>query len=306
MSARWVAGSVRAQALARRRLGAAGARSLAASASTAEAARALDASTYGDRLRADSDLAAAQRSVAETLLWNLRVLAGWLPQRGAETLRVLVGWFEIANVDEHLRALDGEPADPPFRLGHLATAWPRLAAATTRAELRAALASSPWRDPGGAQPRDIQLGMRLAWAERVAARAPAAATWAGAGAALLVAREGPASGGRLPAGAAAAAARLLGTPAVEAGSLPELKAAVPARVRWVLDGVDRPAGLWTAEVRWWRRVGADGAALLARAGFGPDPVVGTAALLAADAQLVRAALEAAARGGAREAFDAVA
>ncbi|MFY1670259.1 hypothetical protein ACN27G_09900 [Plantactinospora sp. WMMB334] len=305
MSARWVAGSVRAQALSRRRLGPVGARALAASASAGEAVRALAGSPYGARVRADHDLAAAQRGVAETLLWNLRVLAGWLPQRGAEALRALAGWFEIANVDEHLRTFDGRPADPPFHLGHLATAWPRIAAATSPAELRAALAVSPWRDPGGAEIRDIQLGMRLAWAERVVIRAPAAATWARAGAVLLVARAGSPGGGRLPAGAAGAAARLLGPAAVGAGSLPELAAAVPARLRWVLDGVDRPAGLCDAELRWWRRIGRDATTLLGRAGFGPDPAIGTAALLAEDARLVRAALEAAARGGDQEAFDAV-
>jgi len=306
VSARWVAGSVRAQAMARRRVGPAGARALAGSASAAEAVRALAGSPYGAYVRPDSDLATAQRGLAETLLWNLRVLAGWLPQPGAEALRALAGWFEIANVDEHLRALDGEPAEPPFRLGHLATAWPRIAASTSPSELRAALAVSPWRDPGGTEPRHIQLGMRLAWAERVAARAPAAAAWARAAAVLLVAREGPTSGGPLPAVATATATRLLGAAAAHAGSLPELAAAVPARVRWTLDGIDGPAALWTADVRWWRRIGTDGATLLARAGFGLDPVIGAAALLAADARLVRAALEAAAREGDQEAFDAMA
>jgi hypothetical protein len=301
-----VAGSVRAQALAGRRLDAERVRTLAASPSAAEAVRSLAASQYGDRVHTDHDVAAAQRAVAETLLWNLRVLAGWLPREGAEALRALAGWFEIANVDEHLRALAGEPADPPFRLGHLATVWPQLAAATSPSQLRAALTASPWHDPGGAEPRDIQVGMRLAWAERVASRATAAAGWARAAAALLVAREGPASGGRLAAGAATAVTRLLGPAAGRAGSLPELAIAVPLRVRWVLDGLDRSTDLWAAEVRWWRRIAAEGTAMLGRGGFGPGQAVGAAALLAADARLVRAALESAARGGTREAFDAVA
>ncbi|MFC0530515.1 hypothetical protein [Phytohabitans kaempferiae] len=306
MSARWVAGSVRARALARRRLDAERVRTLAASHSAAEAVGSLAGSQYGDRVRTDHDVAAAQRAVAEALLWDLRVLAGWLPREGVEALRALAGWFEIANVDEHLRALAGEPADPPFRLGHLATVWPQLAAATSPSLLRTALAVSPWRDPGSAEPRDIQVSMRLAWAERVASRAPSAAGWARAAAALLVARAGPASGGRLPGGAAETVARLLGPAAAHAGSLPELATAVPVRVRWALDGLDLPADLWTAEVRWWRRIAAEGAAMLGRGGFGPESAIGAAALLAADARLVRAAMEAAARGGAREAFDAVA
>jgi hypothetical protein len=272
----------------------------------AEAIRAMSGSAYGARVRADHDLAAAQRAVAETVLWDLRVLAGWLPPRGAEVLRALAAWFEIANVDEHLRALNGEPAEPPFRLGQLATAWPRLSATTSPAGLRAALAMSPWRDPGGADARTIQLGMRLTWAERVATRATAASTWARAGAAILVAREGSAGGGQLSAGAAVTAARLLGPAPANATSLPELTAALPASLRWAFDGIDRPKELWTAEVRWWRRICADGASLLARAGFGPGAAVGSAALLAADGRLVRAALEAAARGGNQEAFDAVA
>jgi hypothetical protein len=304
VSARWVAGSVRSQAMARRRLGDDAVRAVAASGTLGEAVQALGGSAYGARLRPDDDLAAAQRGVAETLLWDLRVLAGWLPAQGTEALRVLAGWFEIANVEEHLRVLAGEPADAPFRLGHLSVAWPRLAACGSRAEVRSTLAASAWGDPGGETPREILLGMRLAWAERVAGRVPAAASWARAATALLLARPGIA--GRLPERAATAAIRLLGGRAAAAVSVPELAAALRPPVRWVLAGSAAPADLWIAEVRWWRRVAADAAALLAAGGFGPGPAIGAAALLAADARLACAALESAARGGVREAFDAVA
>jgi hypothetical protein len=283
--------------MGRRRLGTAGARALAASASLTEAIELLARSPYGHRTRPGSDLAGAQRGVAEALLWNLRVLAGWLPAAGAELLRLLAGWFEIANVDEHLQVLSGQPAEPPYRLGTLATAWPRLAAAGSADQLRAALAASPWGEPGGTGVRDIQLAMRLVWAERVAARAPAARAWAAGGAALLVARERYARDLRLPAGGEAAAGRLLGRPALAAGSLAELAAAVPPVARWAVAGVPDPAGLWTAETRWWRRLRTDGARLLAGSGFGPERVVGAVGMLAADAWLVRGALEAAARGG---------
>ena len=96
------------------------------------------------------DTATLARGLAATALWNLRVLAGWQPTRGVAALRLLAGWFEIANVDEHLQALRGRPADPPFQLGTLATAWPRLAATGSTEELRAVLAASPATTAGGA------------------------------------------------------------------------------------------------------------------------------------------------------------
>src|SRR5690242_12986624 len=152
--------------MVRRRLDWSGARELAASPSLAAAVQTLAGSPYGRAVPAGASLAQAQHAVAATLLWNLRVLAGWLPAAGVRALRVLAGWFEIANVDQHLQALDGGTGEPPFRLGTLATAWPRLAATGSAAELRAALSASPWGDPGGDTVRDIGLGMRLAWAER--------------------------------------------------------------------------------------------------------------------------------------------
>jgi hypothetical protein len=73
-----------------------------------------------------------------------------------------------------------------------------------------------------------------------------------------------------------------------------------------------PADLWTAEARWWARLRADGARLLAEPGFGPHAAIGAVALLAVDAWQVRAALEAVARAGGpasatvAEVFDALA
>src|SRR6266540_5688954 len=167
MSTAWVAGSVRATALSRRRLGLAGARALAASSSLAEAFPSLVATPYGHDVRTDQTLAEAQHAIGGTLLWHLRVLAGWLPREGADALRLLAGAFEIANVDEHLLELAGAPAPPPYHLGSLGTAWPRLARTTTTAEVRSVLRSSPWGDPGEASPRSIRIGMRLSWVARV-------------------------------------------------------------------------------------------------------------------------------------------
>jgi hypothetical protein len=307
MSAAWVAGSVRARAIARRRVGAAGARDLAGSGSLPVAVDMLARSPYGRRVHPGDELAGAKRGVAATLLWNLRVLAGWLPPHGAEMLRVVAGWFEIANAEEHIRALHGQPAADPYQLGTLATAWPRIAATTSADELRTVLASSPWGDPGAANPRSVQLSMRLSWAERVAGRIPAARTWTCAAAALVVARESLARGMALPEAAAAAASRLLGARAAIAQSLTDLRSALPAAARWVLDDISDVSQLWRAEIRWWGHLRADSARLVTRSGFGPERVIGAIGLLAFDAWIVDGALEVAARGHeALEVFDALA
>jgi hypothetical protein len=147
--------------------------------------------------------------------------------------------------------------------------------------------------------------MRLRWAERVVARVDVAADWARGAAALVVAREIVVCGQPLPERASTFATHLLGAPAVAARSLPELHGALPRRLAWALSNVDSPDDLWLAEAAWWRRVRADASSMMAR--VGPDRVVAAAVLLAADAWLTRAALQAAAQGDpGREAFDAVA
>jgi hypothetical protein len=307
VSAGWVAGTVRARAMARRRLGVAGARELASSPSLAEALAGLSATPYGQNVRADHTLAQAQRAVGETLLWNLRVFAGWLPRGGGDQLRVLGGWFELANVDELLRGMGGQDAFPLYRLGSLATVGSRLAAATSPTELRAVLATSPWGDPGGETPHAVATALRLSWAERVAAAVPPARPWALAGGALLVARELYVAGRRLPDGATSIARRLLGAGATGAGTLTEFSSALPREARTALAGTDDPGQLWRAESRWWATVSSDAAALLRRPQFGLEPVVGAVAAAAVDAWRLCAALECAARGGRDlEAFDAVA
>ena len=168
MSAGWVAGSVRARALARRRLGWEATRRLAASASLAGALRALAGTPYGGAEMPGQTLAGAQHVIAAAVLWDLRVLAGWLPRDGVRLLRTLAGWFELANVDELLETIAGRPAGGEFRLGALATAWPQLRQAANPAGLRTALAASPWRDPGGDTALAIRLGLRARWAARVA------------------------------------------------------------------------------------------------------------------------------------------
>ncbi|HEU5161041.1 MAG TPA: hypothetical protein VFU43_28850 [Streptosporangiaceae bacterium] len=305
MSAGWVAGSVRARALVRRRLGSGRARMLAASDSLTDALTTLAATPYGHDVSKADTLSAAQRSVAATYLWHLRVLAGWLPRDGVELARTAAAWFEIANVDELLHGFGGDGArEPPYRLGALATAWSRLAACRTPAELRGGLAASAWADPGGAEPRTIRLSMRLSWLARIAgaagdrgAAADRAAAWAAGAAALLVAGERFGAGRDIPASLRPIAAALIGPRAMSATTLPELRAGLAAGARWPLAGIDDAARLWRAEARWWGRVERDAEALLGRSGFGAAPVLGAVASLAVDAWRVRAALEMAARGG---------
>jgi hypothetical protein len=280
--------------MARRRLGTSGVRTLAQSGSLTAATQILAASPYGRTLRLPAGVAEAQRAVLDALLWNLRVLAGWLPDEGVRSLRLLAGWFEIANVDEHLAQLTGRAGEPPYHLGVLASAWPRLERTGSAAELRSTLAESVWGDPGGDTVRDITLWMRIAWARRVAEGVPQARPWVLGATALLAAAQIYAAGRPLPERAAWGADRLLGREWTQADSVASLRARLPLKARWVLQGVDNPAQLWQAEAAWWRRVRRDGLKLLGGR-FGPSRPIGAVALLAADAWQVRAALELAAR-----------
>jgi hypothetical protein len=287
VSGEWVAGTVRARAMARRELGAGTARQLAACGSLPEAQQLLRLTPFRDAAEPGLSLAAAQYTVAATILWDLRVLAGWLPRDGVTLLRLLAGWFEIANVDELLQALTGRPAGPEFQLGALATAWPRLAQAHSVAELRHSLAASAWGDPGGDGSRDIRLGMRTRWAARVAAFSARARAWATAASALLSTGDNV-----VPVRTAApSAGRSRRPPGTRPLPLPPTgPAAEPSE----------------AEADWWRRVEADGRMLLRSGGLDSGPVLGAVVVMAADARRVRAALELAARGGAPiEAYDAL-
>ncbi|MFJ8962689.1 hypothetical protein ACIRG5_25185 [Lentzea sp. NPDC102401] len=298
MSAAWIAGGVRARALLRRRTGAVGAREIARCSSLPEAVELLVTGPYQRDVRAGQSLEQAGHGVASTLLWHLRVLAGWQPRAGAELVRLLAGWFEMANVVEHVRELTGTAAGETFTLGTLATAWPRLAATSSLAELRLALAASPWGDPGSEDPRRIAIAVQLGWAVRVAAGVPPAREWAAGGAALLVARERFLLGHPVPGSA------LLGD--VGQDGLAGFAARLPGEAAWALADVTDPGGLWQAEERWWARVESGARTLLRGQGFGPGVVVGCTVLLAVDARRVRAALECAARGGGQmEEFDAI-
>lgn len=300
----FVAGAVRARAMSGRCVGAAASRQLATSVGLGEAIEAMRGTPYGHDVRAGQTLAEAQAGVAATLLWHLRVLAGWLPGRGVEPIRAVAAWYEISNTDQLLRRLHGRPAAPPFRLGALAVAWPRIAVAPTPEALRTVLAGSAWGDPGAATPRAILLNMRLAWAQRVAAL-PSARRWAAGAVALTVARERWVTGRDLDGPAGARAAALVGRPASAAQTFHEYVRALPAQAAWALRGVAAADGLWRAEALWWHRVEHDGRALLRDARFDDRAALAAAVVLAADAWRVRAALACAAGDAPIETFDAI-
>lgn len=307
MSAGWVAASVRARAMTRRRLGRVEVLRLGTSPSVEAAVTSLALTTYGSQVRPDLSLLEAQRAVVNTVAWNIRVLAGWTPREGVGMLRALIAPLEAANVRDHLLRLAGADPPEPFRIGGLATAWARVQRTTSVAELRSTLTASVWGDPGGVTPREIDLAMRTTVADRAVASVPAVSGWAAGATALLVAREVFLGGRELPPAAHLAASRVVGIAAVSAGTLAEYRAALPTSARWALTDVDDPLDLWRAEARWWARVERDAGMLVRRTRTGSDVVVGAVAMMAVDAWRVCGALERAARGGGSgEAFDAVA
>lgn len=286
----WNAGLVRSRLLVDRRLGGAHARALARHDSLDAALRELEGGRYGDHLDPAARLAAIQWSVAAVPLWDLRVLAGWLPPAGGELVRTLAGWWEVLNVESLLATLAGAPSLPPYDLGRLSTAWPRVRSATTAAQVRGALASSTWLDPGSDDPAAIVTWLRLAWAHRVARDVAPASRLAAGFAALVVARD-LLLGAAITGAQHGAPLQLLGSDWRRARDLADLEQRLPRDAAWVLAGIVELSDLWRAEVRWWRTLEDDGHVRLRQASSGPDAVVGAFSLLLADAHRVQAALE---------------
>jgi hypothetical protein len=296
VSAAWVGASVRARLLLRRRIGPERAAQLARSGSLREALVALAPTAYGRELEPGLDLEAAQRAVAASTLLHLRLLSGWLPPGGAEFLRSLAAWYELANVEDRLAYQLGADLRPPFDLGGLAAAWPAASQTVDPFELRGALAGSAWGDPGGTRPDELHLGLRLSWASRVATSVPEIVHLVAGALALLLGRELFVTGRPV---------ELLlrrHVPAVggeweHARTFSELVARLPPRAAWVLVGVERPEDLWQAELAWWARVESHGRELALRSREGRAVVTGVVLQLAADTWRTGSALAAAAVGG---------
>ncbi len=245
MTAGWVAGSVRARALTRRRLGVAGCRSLAAAAlpgrrADPAGARRRTATTCAPR----QSLAGPSTRSVPPCCGTCGCSPDGCRRDGAGALRVLAGGFEIANIDEHLRRLAGRESTatagsrrtgwaawrPPGRGSRRPPRWPGCARCSATSAV-----GRPRR-----RPRSTPSGMalRLAWAARVAAGVPAAA-------ALGCRRRRPAARrGRWPPVRGScrltwngAATVLLGD-AADGGShaAPSSPTALPRPLRWVLAG----------------------------------------------------------------------
>ena len=295
MKPAWTAGVTRARLLLSRCIGPELASTVAGSPSLADGLAALAGSAYGERVRAGQDLTAAERGVADTLLWHLRILAGWLPAAGAALVRALAGWFELVNIDARLAALAGDGREPaPFALGSLSTAWGAAQRARTIEELADAIARSAWALPRARSASDLAIGLRVAWGQRVAESVPEAADWVAGAGALLAARE------LLVARSVEHIERLRHLPGIDdraltSSTLVAFRDALGARTRWALGTITEPNELWRAELAWWDRVAKDSRSLLRRSDD-EAVVLAAVALLAVDAVRTARALRSAAHG----------
>lgn len=297
MSAGWVAATVRAKAMARRRLGAGAARRLASAAGLADALSLLAGTAYARAAAPNTTLPEAEQLIAAAELWQLRVLAGWLPTSAVGLARALGARYELANIEAHAGALVAPARRPVYHeLGSLALSWPRIAATRSAVELRAALAASPWGDPGDSSLETLHDMLVLRWLRMLAAEAPQTTEWV-SGAAVLLAAKQLLVATRAPVeDLVRAAAPLIGSDWVRARSVPDLRTAAPVPGRWVLDGVGSASDLWRAEAGLAARIEADGFRLLRQGTPGADPVLGAVAVLAVDGWRVRIALGDAAYG----------
>ena len=249
---------------------------------------------------------AAARAIGAVCLWHLRVLAGWLPPRGGAVVRVFAARFELVAIGDRLAALVGQAVPPPYVLGNLGAAWPRVSEARSPDDVRRALASSVWGDPAASDWPAAEPALEARWAGWLGDGVPGAGAWAAGWAALVAARAVALA--RPPTTAARVdLRRLLGLGWEQADGLTELASRLPRAAAWALSGVGGAEDLWLAEGRWWRRVDEDARAALRTTRPGPQVVAAVAAGLLVDAWRARAALEAAVLGREGvEAFDAVA
>lgn len=296
MRVAWVGGAVRSRTLLERRLGFEGALELAECQNLEEAIALLAPTAYGRLVKPELDLEEAQRAVLATTLWHLRVLAGWLPPAGAESIRVLAAWYELANIEDRLAYLEGGRAPRPFELGSLSAAWSRAQHARTPSELRSVLATSPWGDPGGQTAPLVHAALRLAWARRTLIHAPEAARWVAGAAALAAAKEFYMGVVRSP---DLELSRIpgLGSRWQGTNTLTAFAEGLPEEAAWALEGVAAPGDLWRAELDWWSVVEREALQMVRVDRADRGAVVGSAALLAVDAWRTVRALEIAARGG---------
>ncbi len=262
---------------------------------------------YGERLRSGLSLEEVERAVFATVLWNIRVLAGWSPSLGASRLRVLAAAFELTNMRGELARIEGRSVGEPYELGSLAS-LPRHAQPSSTLELRETLKRSPWGDPGALDAPAMLVALEISFVRRVVENVPEASAWAAGYGALLLARLVAAGTSLVPGSVPEANARaVFGHRAPAARTLHDLAAALSVSVAPVLDGATEPEDLWSCEARWWSQLWRSGEEGVRRGGADPATAVSAVAAMCADAWRVRVALEIAARAGRGiELLDAVA
>ena len=315
MTAGWVAASTRARSLLHRTIGAEAARALTTAGSWTDARAQLVTSMYGTSLPAEADRRTARAASSRATVWQLRVLAGWLPPAASSLARTFAAPLEIAEIDRHLRRLDrvgvgsATTEPPPYvPLGSLATAWPRVARATTLDQVRSALARSTWGDPGVNGRAAIGVALRVAWGRRLVRQTPITTDWVHGAASVLIARERFLFGREIPDIPSRSLDELLGPRWRRASSVAALADDLPPSASWALSAADSSADeLWRSELAVIRRVGADAAAIVGTGRNGRDTVAAAMALLLVDLWRVTAAIESAGRAFVpAEVFDDVA
>jgi hypothetical protein len=280
MSAEWIAGDVRARGLV-----AAEAMEVASTVAETPGLEPAVAVLGQTRWIRDTDSAtsveAAQRAVFGTLIWQLRVLAGWLPSEGVEVVRSCVAWFEIRNIEDRLAYFAGAPAAIAYDLGRLGLISKSLGGTISAEDIRRLMGASAWGDPGGEDTYAIRMWLRHKWHRRVRDASPELRIWADGAAWLFGLRER--SAGRTGAD-------------LMAPTPPSL----PSSWRWVTAATWSAGDLWRAEERWWEQVRQEGLQLLHEPVGGRGPALGAVTTLAASARRIATALEIAAGVGGGE------
>ncbi|WP_152659487.1 V-type ATPase subunit [Demequina salsinemoris] len=304
MSAGWVAASVRVRALAAGRAGEEGAERLASVRTWREAEDLLARWSYGTRAAEASSPEALQRAARETLLWQLRVLAGWAPAAGTGILRAAAARFERDNILGHVRELEGGSAADPYDLGAMETSWSLLRRAESPDRLRDLLARTAWGEVPEDEADQLADLLTVSWLTRYAQVAPAARTWCARDCALTIARLRFAQGRHPGPAVRQRVGPLLGHAWEQATDLRSFAAALPAGARSAFGDLASPAELWRAEARTYAAMDSEATAMLRQGTPGPDVVVAGIALLAADAWRVQAAIASIGQGrAAREVLD---
>jgi len=220
---------------------------------------------------------AAQREVYQSLLWHLRVLAGWLPAEGVEAIRSCLLWFEIRNIEDRLGYFAGAPAEAMYELGRLGLISRRLESTGSAEDIRWLMHTSAWHDPGADDAYSIRIWLRHAWHQRVRDAAPELRVWADAATWLFAVRE-----------------RVAQRPGAEV--LAAAPPALPSAWQWATSVQWSAQDLWRGEQRWWTQVREEGLKLLHKPVGTTGPVIGALTTLASSAHRIATALEVAAAG----------